>query len=233
MQREKIYIQRIQRFAERTNKLRYSYPQPLSASYIYDKIEPISYDTALKAKFKPIKIDEEWGELWGCAWFKFQGKVPKEFQGKEVGALVDLNGEGCLWKNGSPWLGLTNKIHWDLRSGKYFVPLFSEARGGEEVDLLVEAGANGLFGSGQNDYRLQQAEIVVVNRDIIKLDQDLKVLINLFEALEEKTPRRNKIIYGLNEVCNLWNDGKGIKKCLEITSDLLSKPANASSLLLI
>ncbi|MCF7815264.1 MAG: alpha-mannosidase 2c1, partial [Candidatus Cloacimonetes bacterium] len=230
MQREKIYIQRIQRFADRINKLRYTDPKPLSASFIYDKIDPIPYGTALKSEFKAIKIGEEWGELWGCAWFKFVGKIPTEFRGKEVGALFDLNGEGCVWKDGSPWLGLTNKIHWDLRSGKYFVPLFDNAEGGEEVDLLVEAGANGLFGSGQNDYRLQQAEIVIVNRDIIKLDLDLKVLINLFESLQENSPRRNKIIYGLNEVCNAWNDGKGIGKCLEITSDLLSNPANTSSL---
>lgn len=230
MQREKIYIQRIQRFADRINKLRYSDPQPLSASFIYDKIEPIPYETALKSEFKPIKIGEEWGELWGCAWFKFWGKIPTEFKGKEVGVLIDLNGEGCVWKDGSPWLGLTNKIHWDLRSGKYFVPLFDEAEGGEEVDLLVEAGANGLFGLGQNDYRLQQAELVIVNHDIIKLDLDLKVLISLFETLEGKSPRRNKIIHGLNEVCNSWNDGNGIERCLEITSNQLSKPANASSL---
>ncbi|RLC53164.1 MAG: alpha-mannosidase, partial [Candidatus Cloacimonadota bacterium] len=230
MQREKIYVQRIKRLAERINKLKYFNPQPLEASFIYDKIEPIPYETALKSEFKPISIGEEWGELWGCAWFKFKGRIPAEYKEKEVGALIDLNGEGCVWKGGSPWLGLTNKIHWDLRSGKYFVPLFNEAKGGEVVDLLVEAGANGLFGSGQNDYRLQQAEIVCVNNDIIKLDLDLKVLINLFEALEEKSPRRNKIIYRLNEVCNNWNDGKGIKECLEITTDLLSKPANASSL---
>ncbi|MDP8201633.1 MAG: glycoside hydrolase family 38 C-terminal domain-containing protein [Candidatus Tenebribacter burtonii] len=230
MQREKIYIERIKRFADRINKLRYTDPKPLSASFIYDKIEPISYETALSSKFKPIKIGEEWGKLWGCAWFKFKGKITAEFKGKEVGALIDLNGEACVWKDGSPWLGLTNKIHWDLRSGKYFVPLAVIAKGGEEIDLLVEAGANGLFGAGQNDYRLQQAEIVCVNRNIIKLNLDLKVLINLFEALEERLPRRSKIIYGLNEVCNVWNDGKGIEKCLEITAELLSKPANASAL---
>jgi len=230
MQREKIYIQRIKRFAERINKQRYTKPTLLEASFIYDKIEPIPYEKVLKAEYKPIKIGEEWGELWGCAWFKFQGKIPAEFKGKDVGVLIDLNGEGCVWKDGSPWLGLTNKIHWDLRSGKYFVSLFDSAEGGEDVDLLVEAGANGLFGSGQNDYRLQQAEIVVVNRDIIKLDLDLKVLINLFETLKEKTPRRSKIIYGLNEVCNCWSEGKGLEKCLQITAGLLSKPANASSL---
>ncbi len=230
MQRKNIYLQRIKRFSEKISKLKYSNSVPLQAEYIYHKSEPIPYEKALKSKFKPISIGEEWGELWGCAWFRFKGNIPAGFAGREVGVLIDLNGEGCVWKDGSPWLGLTNKIHWDLRSGKYFVPLFQEADGGEEVDLLVEAGANGLFGSGQNDYRLQQAETVCVDRKIWRLELDLKVLVSLMEALEENSPRRNKILYGLNEICNRWTGGKGVEQCLEISADLLAKTANTSSL---
>jgi alpha-mannosidase len=230
MQRKNIYLQRIKRFCERITKLKYSDPSPLEAEYIYDKIEPISYETALQSQFKPISVGEVWGELWGCAWFRFRGIVPEAFAGREVGALIDLNGEGCVWKDGVPWVGLTNKIHWDLRSGKYFVPLLDSASGGEKVELLVEIGANGLFGSGQNDYRLQQAEIVCVNRKIWKLELDLKVLIDLMESLEENSPRRNKLLSGLNLICNNWNDGSGIDECLEISDQMLSKPANASSL---
>ena len=229
MQREKIYIERIKRFSERIKTKRYTKLADLKASFIYDKHSPIPYEKALEANYTPLKLGAEWGELWGCAWFKFKGEIPVEFKGKEIGALIDLNGEGCVWKDGFPWLGLTNKIHWDLRSGKYFVPLYSEAKGGETIDLLIEAGANGLFGSGQNDYRLQQAEIVNLNSDIIKLSYDLDVLISLFETLPEKTPRRNKIIYGLNSICNYWDDGSGIDECLNIAVELLSKPANSSA----
>jgi len=230
MERKNIYLGRIKRFSERINNLKYTKPAVLKAEYIYNETDPIPYEIALKENYKPISIGEEWGELWGCAWFKFTGVVPADFSAKEVGALIDLNGEGCVWKEGVPWVGLTNKIHWDLRSGKYFVPLFQEAKGGEAVDLLVEAGANGLFGSGQNDYRLKQAEIVCVDREIWRLDLDVKLLIDLHDALEVNSPRKNKLLYGLNEICNCWNNGKGKKECLKIAAKLLSKPANASSL---
>ncbi len=227
---EKIYLQRIHKFGEMIHEKRFHGSSALEASFIYDKINPIPYEEALKAVYKPVKLHEVWGDQWGCAWFKFKGKVPADYMGKEVGALINLGGEGCVWKNGSPWVGLTNKIHWNLSAGKYFVPLYDISEGNEAIDLLIEAGANGLFGRDQKQYELMQAEIVTVDRKAWKLDADIKVLHDLAKSLEENTPRRNKIIHGLNNVCNLWNDGKGIDKCLEITEVLLSKPANNSAM---
>jgi alpha-mannosidase len=230
MHREKIYIERIKKFSERIKRQQYTKLTDLKATYVYDKKVPIPYEKVAKTKLKPIKLGEKWGETWGCAWFRFTGKIPVNAEGKEVGAIINIDGEACLWKNGSPILGLTNKIHWYLGSAKEFIPLYNKAKGGEKVELLLEAGANNLFGAGEDDYRLKKMEIVEVNRKIITLSYDLDVLISLFETLPEQTPRRNKIIYGLNEVCNYWNDRKGIADCLNITAELLSKPANSSVL---
>lgn len=227
---EKIYRTRITRFNEMIHNKRFIGTAELSASYIYHERIPIPYEEALKVDYKPIKLGEEWGKLWGCGWFKFNGKVPAKFTGKEVGVLINISGEGCVWKDGSPWVGITNKIHWNLMAGKYFIPLFDVAEEGQDIDLLIEAGANGLFGSGENDYRLKQSEIVSVDRKAWQLDLDIRTLINLAEALPENTPRRNKLIRGLNEACNVYNGGKGIEKSLKITAELLASPANASSL---
>jgi len=230
MQREKIYIERIKKLSERIKKQHYTKLADLTAEYIYDKKIPIPYEKAVKAKYKPIKLNEKWAETWGCAWFKFKGIVPANAKGEKIGVIINVDGEACWWKEGVPFLGLTNKIHWYLGSAKEFIPLYKKATGGEKIDLLLEAGANGLFGAKEDDYLLKKMEIVAVNDEIINLSYDLDVLISLFENLPDKIPRRSKIIYGLNEVCNAWNDGKGIEKCLELTTDLLSKPANASSL---
>jgi len=229
MQREKIYIERIKRFSERVKHRQYTCLADLKASFIYDKKVPIPYEKAVKAKYISIKKGEKWGDLWGCAWFRFTGKIPASAKGKEIGAIINVDGEACLWENGSPTLGLTNKIHWYLGSAKEFIPLYKKAKGGEEVKLLLEAGANNLFGAGDDQYKIKKMEIVSVNSNVIKLSYDLDVLISLFETLPEKTPRRNKIIYGLNEACNYWNDEKGIADCLNITAELLSKPANSSA----
>ncbi len=227
---DKIYFERIKMFAEEVSQKRYFNKIDLDAEYIYDKINPIKFEDIGKYDFKKIKKGEEWGKLWGCGWFKFTGKIPKSFENLESAVLIDINGEACVFVNGVPDQGLTNKIDWDHNSGKYFYPLFKKSHPEEKVEILIESGANGLFGKSNNKFSLKQCELVCVNRKAVKLDYDLKILINLYESLEENTPRKRKILRELNIAVNLWNNGKGIEECLEITQNLLSKPANASAL---
>lgn len=230
MQREKIYISRITNFSKKIQEKRYSKLSNLNAEFIYDAENPIPYSEALIGNYKEIKLDEKWGDLWGSAWFKFVGQIPEKAKGKEIAAIINTSSEACLWKDGSPSIGLTNKIHWYLNSTKEFIPITSNAKGNEKIDLLIEAGANGLFGSAENDYKMKTMELVEVHKDVIQLCFDFDVLISLMETLEEKTPRRNKIMFGLNEVCNLWQEGNNISECLKITKQILSQKANASSL---
>ena len=229
MQREKIYLERINRFIEGNYPKRYFGKKSLDAAYIVDE-KPISYETALSSEYKPVKVGEVWAKPWNCGWFKFTGEVPAEFAGEEVGVLIDVEGEACIWKDGSPYIGLTNKIHWNLWSGKYFAPLIKEAKGGEKIDLLAETSANELFGAGTRDYHLIQSEIVCINRPLRQLIIDFRTLKSLVDALEERTPRRQKIIFGLNEAMNIYDGGKGIDVALAITKKLLGSPANASSI---
>ncbi len=229
MQNEKIYKRRIARFAEAVKSRVYPHRAPLSAEYIHHPDTPIPYETALTAPYQPIALEEPWGELWACAWFRFSGHVPAAFKGWEVGALIDLDGEGCVFVDGTPFLGLSGRLDHYAESAKGFVPLFDKANGDEAVNLLVEAGANTLFGEGPRDYRLRRAEMVTVDRSAFKLEADLRVLMSLADALPERSPRRQKIFRGLNDAANAWRDGAGIEDCLNITGQLLSKPAYASS----
>ena len=125
---DKIYTERIKQFMDRLTKLKYNDPTPLKAEYIYHKNIPIPYEKALTAKYKSIKVGSKWGDLWGCAWFKFSGKIPDEFIGKEVAVLINLDGEGCVFKNGVPEQGLTNRNAWYINSGKYFYPITKKAK---------------------------------------------------------------------------------------------------------
>ena len=228
MQREKIYLERIKRFIEENYHKRYNKIGTLGATFICDD-KPISYQNALSKKYQPIKINEKWAKPWNCGWFKFNGIVPPEFAGKEVGVLIDVEGEACVWKDGSPWVGLTNKIHWNLWSGKYFVPLFDVAKGNDKIELLIETSANELFGAGTRDYHLKQAEIVIVNRDLRRLIIDFRTLFSLTEALDERLPRRRKILRGLNDAINLFDNENGIEDSLTITKKLFQNPATASA----
>jgi alpha-mannosidase len=233
----RIVLERLNKFQKRVESARYGEKLPLQASYIYNPENPIPYETALKEKYKSIKAGEKWGEIWGSGWFRFTGTVPAEFNGKQVMALIDVDGEACVFDNGEPVLGLTYDREGNRQIRKRRVPLFQSASGGEKVDLLVEAAANGLFGlenetlvSRKDNFYLKQAELAVYYPKIWKLSMDIEFLMSLAVSLEPEDPRGRKILTGLNQTANLWAEGKGLEQCLKITRDLLAKPANASSM---
>ncbi|MCB5251056.1 MAG: glycosyl hydrolase-related protein [Candidatus Cloacimonetes bacterium] len=244
MRNEKIYYERAKRLHDRVANEVYPFAQALNVKFIHDKIEPIPATKLSKRKWKAIKLNEQWANTWACAWFIFEGKVPAEYKGKEVGVYIDIQGEACVFKNTdskspnqfdldkplTPYAGLTNKIHWSLQSGKFYLPLFKKAKGGEDISLLAEAGANGLFGKDKDDYLLERADIVVFDKEKYQLLMDLKVLISLYENLEENSVRKKRVLYALNDVANNYQDGKGLDKCFEITKNILSSPAVPSAL---
>ncbi len=230
MHLEKIHLERIRKFIARLKTQVYTDKVDMQVDFIYNQDEPIPFNEIDKASFQPIQKGEVWGNTWGSGWFRFRAVVPPTLAGREIGAWIDVDGEACIWKNGSPWLGLTNKVDWYHNAGKYYVPISEKAVSGEEITLLAEAAANELFGGGKTDYKLVEASLVCFSREIFHLVMDLEVLFNLAEHLPDKTARRQKILYGLNAVCNLWQEGKGIVQARAITQELLSRPANASAL---
>ncbi len=227
---DKIYTERIKQFLDRLAPLKYPGRFPITAEYIYDKNEPVPYKEAVKAKFKPIKIGAKWGKLWGSAWFRFKSEIPEEMAGNETGVLLDMDGEGCVFINGTPDQGLTNKTDWYVNSGKYYYLLAEKAVPGEKFELIVEAGANGLFGKNRDEFCLKQAEIVSVDRKIQKLENDLICLFDLMKKLPENAPRRKKLLAGLNRIVNIWDNGEGIDKALSISAELLSRKAADSAM---
>jgi alpha-mannosidase len=244
MQNEKIYVTRIERFKTEIAQRRFYNKIKLTAEYIYEQEYPIPYSKDLESTNKKVLISsdakkyhfqiiqegEEWGKTWGSSWFRFYGTIPADWKGNEVAALIDLEAEGCIFKNGTPWLGLTNKIHWNVTSAKRLAIISENAKGREDVFFLVEGGANGLFGAGQESYRLQQAELCLIDRKAWQLYYDLEAIASLIAKLPTRSPRRQKLIRITNDAINLFADGKGIKDTLKLTSKLLVVPAYKSSI---
>jgi alpha-mannosidase len=233
MENTKIYLRRIKKFHDHVYSLRYSDPEPLVGSYIYDGKNPIPFENVETAKFRPIAPGKSWGKLWGSAWFRFKGAVPDRYSGKEVVALIDTGSEACVFKDGTPWMGLTRKrIGRDEIHIKRRIPLHEAATGGEPVDLLIEAGANGLFGANEPDteFILRQAELACFDKRIWQFALDVDFLIQIIEALPERSPRRNKLLYGLNQVVNEWREGFGFDTCNRIIRSLYKSKAADSSM---
>jgi len=239
---EDLTIFRLERFRE---KLRDSfYPEKIALkSEFFWSAEPIPFDQVKTLDFEPIEVDTKWGSTFDCAWFHFSGEIPQDWKGKEVVALIDVGGEGCIFdENGSPVKGLTNKkLGWTLEPSviKKRFYLHQKSEGGEKVELLVDAGANNILGvenvltyESLEDGIFNQADIALFSRKGYELYIDFDILFQIIEELEPYSRHRKVLIYILNEVVNNFGSGSDeeVQKCIDLLEPEFAKKANASSL---
>ncbi|GGT32264.1 hypothetical protein GCM10010207_35260 [Streptomyces atratus] len=45
---------------------------------------------AVAAPYEPGAIGEDWGPAWGTSWFRLTGRVPADWAGETVEAVIDL-----------------------------------------------------------------------------------------------------------------------------------------------
>ncbi|MFA5449636.1 MAG: glycoside hydrolase family 38 C-terminal domain-containing protein [Clostridia bacterium] len=167
----------------------------LKAQYVYSK-EPIPYGEIDPDTLKNIRPGQIWSkEDFGCAWFKFKGRVPESASGKHIAMLIGLGAEGCLFdKDGTPIQGLSSlngfiETH-QPTIGKRYIDFTPSAEGGEEIDIWVEAGNNKLLpGLFWAKAIFKQADIVAVRDDIKDLYYDY---LALFLQLQDENPQSKK-----------------------------------------
>lgn len=231
MQNTAIYRRRVRQFIDRVKELRYGEIVRLDASYTYERSRSIPYADLGGRKWKPIRPGTRWGELWGSAWFKLTGEIPASFAGREVVALVDLGSEGCVFRDGEPYQGLTDVPRTGRHgTGKRRIMISSAAEPGERVELLIEAGANALFGyHGHQEFLLRQADLAIFKRELWQLGLDLDFLYQLSEALPGESVRARRVLDGLNRAANAWDEGRGFDEVASICAQLLKPRANASA----
>lgn len=227
---------RINNLIRRVHGMIYVKKAPLSVQAYPVSGEPIPAETVLGEKFEPFSVGDAWGEPWGTTWFRFSGRIPPEWKGEEVVALVGLGfkaregftTEGLVWRDGVP----VGAINVNRRE----VPLAQSANGGEQLEFYVEAAANPCV-PGSPDYdaaeaataaaerkpqfRLEQAELACFDRDAFELYHDLLVanatMLSLPAAQEEASegasgsgraggPRRGQLLYALNVAANVFDE---------------------------
>ncbi len=190
-----------------TNVLRRLFFEPVVSleAAVHQTRDPIPYDEAVGASYRPVRPGFRWGPPWSTAWFRFRGRLPTSVRGKTVWLHVDVGSEACLWKDGMPYRGLNPEHH----RGEIVV---RKARGGERVELFVEAACNALFGvkgyggaeHGAEPALFSTAELGVVREEVWGLYNDMRVLFDLMRSLPEHSVRRARIRYALNEAVNLF-----------------------------
>ena len=150
--------------------------------------EPVSFDQRMTGEQREIIVGQSWGQLWDCAWFRFQGQIPQDANGQNIVLLIDLSGEGCVFDSeGCPLLGLTTQsstFDFSLgHPGKRVMPVSDHVQGGQVIDIWVEAGNNDLFGRYQDNGILKQACIASFNQPLFDLYHDFYVLYDLMDNL--------------------------------------------------
>ncbi|OJV59627.1 MAG: alpha-mannosidase [Cellulomonas sp. 73-145] len=181
--------------------------EPVEVAALHLPGEPVPAAEALGAQYEPFAVGDRWGPPWSTTWFRFRGQVPDRMRGRRVELLVDLGfersgpgfrSEGLAYTpDGRPLKGIEPRTA--------YVPVARDAEGGEPVDVYVEAAANPRFtgvvtalgdprtAPREPLYRLDQAELAVLEEDVWHLVLDLQVLHQLAETLPESSPRRQEI----------------------------------------
>ncbi|MFD7491248.1 alpha-mannosidase [Streptomyces sp. NPDC059832] len=208
--------------------------------------EPVPFSEAMAAPFKPGAIGDDWGPAWGTSWFKVTGRVPADWAGETVEAVIDLgfakdrpgfSAEALAHRpDGSVVKALNPRNTW-LRVGE-------PVAGGEEVAYVLEAAANpeildGISALGDREtagseplYRVERMDLAVFDRQVWELVQDLEVLDQLMRQLPLGSARRWEILRAVErclDALDLDAVGASAPAARERLRDVLSSPAHASA----
>ncbi|MFF1647981.1 alpha-mannosidase [Streptomyces sp. NPDC058240] len=208
--------------------------------------EPVPFSEAMAAPFKPGAIGDDWGPAWGTSWFRVTGRVPADWAGETVEAVIDLgfakdrpgfSAEALAHRpDGSVVKALNPRNTW-LRLGE-------PVAGGEEFTYILEAAANpeildGVSALGDREtagseplYRVERMDLAVFDRQVWELVQDLEVLDQLMRQLPLGSARRWEILRAVErclDALDLDAVGASAPAARERLRDVLSSPAHASA----
>ncbi|MFF8024286.1 alpha-mannosidase [Streptomyces sp. NPDC007896] len=212
--------------------------------------EPVPFEEAAAAPYKPFAMDTPWGPPWGTTWFRMRGSVPAAWAGKRVEAVFDLGFVGDWPGNQAEALvhlpdGVPLKA---VNPQNQYVPIAHPATGGEEIHYLVEAASNPdilandfagptplgdrLTAGDKPLYTFKRADIAVLDENVWHLDLDVQVLRELMLELGELDPRRHEIMIALDQAMDALDldDISGTAAAARaVLAPTLAKPAHASA----
>ncbi|MGW1498490.1 alpha-mannosidase [Streptomyces mirabilis] len=212
--------------------------------------EPVPFEEAAAAPYKPFAMDTPWGPPWGTTWFRMRGSVPADWTGKRVEAVFDLGFVGDWPGNQAEALvhlpdGVPLKA---VNPQNQYVPIARPATGGEEIHYLVEAASNPdilandfagptplgdrLTAGDKPLYTFKRADIAVLDENVWHLDLDVQVLRELMLELGELDPRRHEIMIALDQAMDALDldDISGTAAAARaVLAPTLAKPAHASA----
>ncbi len=243
---EEQYVNRINHWLTRLKKHAILMDRiPLKAE-ISISASPVPFSQRLQGDYREIVQGERWGSAWDSAWIHLTGNVPQSWKGRKVVAHLDFNSEAAWFDaDGTPLYGLTKGSVFIYNFSKDILPLFDCADGGEDVELWIEAAATHIFGiemdqdpsracprrHGHYEGRINAIELAVFDEESYQFMHDLDILVSIMNSQEKNSPRRRKIIAGVNQALDVYGECRdNVQAARRQLAPLLNQPANASDL---
>jgi alpha-mannosidase len=175
--------------------------------------EPIPPAEGLALTYEPYAVGTPWGPAWNTTWFRLRGRVPRDWLGRRVEAVIDLGFdvnlpgfqcEALVYRaDGSPVKSINPRNQW--------IPIGDA----ETVEFYLEAAANPvLLGyhpfqpTGEGDigtsssrplYTTGRMDLALFDEQAYELALDLDVLLELQAVLPATAPRRMRILQALDD----------------------------------
>ena len=241
----KLLTTRADLFRKRVGRAMLRATAPLHAAYRVTNRHG-GFEDRPRGRYQTIREGVVWGKAWDTAWFHLTGTVPESWRGRPLAAHLDFNGEGLVFDEaGRPLQGITNGSIFDRTFSRSLVLLKDRARGGEKVELWVEAACNGLEGlerkadppredpdrHGTYVGTANCMRLVWMDMAVWHLWIDLKVLLKQLEALSPDTVRHARILRSLDRTITVYADNPdNAEACRAMLRPVLSCRAHASAL---
>ncbi|WP_393053030.1 alpha-mannosidase [Streptomyces sp. LN549] len=216
--------------------------------------EPVPVSDGLAAPYEPVALGHRWGPPWSTSWFRISGRVPQEWAGLRVEAVIDLgfNVTGA----GFSAEGLVHRADGSvvkaLNPRNAYIPVADPAAGGENFTYYVEAAANPNLNddhipSRTGDrppwmtgaesgigplYQLLRLDLAVFDAQVWELAQDLDVLGGLMHELPEADPRRWQLLNTIEQALDgidLQDIAGSATTAREVLRPAFAAPAAASA----
>jgi len=210
----------------------YTQLQPVELSH-FAAPGRIKVEEAMQAQYQKVTTGIRLQPFWSTHWFKIHSIIPNEWIGQEVHFLWDSSSEACVWVDGQPKQGLTgsNNGYSDFPVRSAF-PIVKLAKGGEFVNLMVEAAMNNFFGISTSDPRknegigwLRQAELAIFDRNVWDTYWDYVIIADMARYLPQDSSRAGQALFTANRMVNtiVWDDSTSYLLAREIAAEFLSQ----------
>lgn len=189
--------------------------------------EPVSYKDRLSLSYSEIKVGENWGEVFDCAWFNLKAKVDRRYLDRELVLIIDLNGEGLVYNDGQIVQSITNVSSEFDRSidepAKRIVPCRGIISESGEIDIWIDAGNNDLFGRFCENGVVKEMDVAVCNLKARDLYYDFEVIENYVKCVDPESAQYNYIVYNMSSAIAELSDfsDKALEKAKRYTQKVL------------